>query len=276
MISNMKKVYYILLALAIVACKNGRQASAISEEQAKNDSIAMAMEADSIEREQIFEARGDTIFADLLYGMSKEEAQARIKKFQDNLKRHHLYPQSGFTFAGIDFMGIDIYDFTPSDSYDRYDKSYLLDGKLSSVIWHSSTQWAYSKGGVEHDLNEFISFFEKKFGKPSFKNTDPSYWIIIVDGEQRFIKREVAIWETNKRKVVITIKGEKCPLYDKSDSYSSHKREFGDYQYSIEVSFYDKKAFAEMEAINHAYVEEKGRKERERELQDSLKSINSL
>lgn len=268
----MRHFVYLFVCVALVSicsCNDGVKSSAITSTEI--DSLSV----DSIKRDSIFEARGDTIFANVLYGMNKQEAIQSIKLFQENLK-HPLPRYEGFVFAGIHFMSIDVDDFAPSPYVDvfAYPAADLWKGKLSVVTWRSYSQQANSKDRIEYVLNDFIKFFENRFGKPNFKDTKPSYWLWSHNGKPHFLDKDVAIWETNKRKVAISIRGEKTPLYDESNyDLDSPERE---YKYAIKVSFYDKLALEEMEKCNHDYIEKIGEKEREREKQDSLKSINSL
>lgn len=265
----MKQSFYIICFFFLSICSCNNRANDKESVQLGIDSLVI----DSIKRDSIFEARGDTIFANVLYGMTKQEATQSLKQFQETLK--HPMPQyDGFVFADIHFMNIGVYDFIPSTYVDRYDDAYLWNGKLSTVTWHSYSQHANSKGRIEYVLNDFIKFFENRFGKPNFKNTESSYWLWSERGKPHFLDREVAIWETSKRKISIGIRGEKTPLLDESnyDLYSAER----DYEYVIKVSFFDKKSLAEMEALNKDYIEEQGKKDKERQRQDSLKSINSL
>lgn len=264
----MKQSFYIIcFFLSICSCNNRAN---------DKESVLLGIDSlviDSIKRDSIFEARGDTIFANVLYGMNKQEATQSIKQFQEKLK--HPQPQyDGFVFADIHFMNIGVYDFVPSTYVDRYNDAYLWNGKLSSVTWRSYPQHANSKGRIEYVLNDFIKFFENRFGKPNFMNTESSYWLWSERGKPHFLDREVAIWETSKRKISVGIRGKKTPLLDESnyDLYSPER----DYEYVIKVSFFDKKPLAEMETSNKDFIEEQGKKDRERQKQDSLKSINSL
>lgn len=266
----MKRFVYLFLCIvlySLCSCKDGvkKDVSVIQEV----DTLAL----DSIKRDSIFEARGDTIFANVLYGMSKQEAEQSIKQFQETLK-YPIPNRQGFIFGDIHFMDINVSDFSPSTSVDRYYGAYLWKGKLSSVTWSSYSQYANSKGRIEYVLNDFIKFFENRFGKPNFKNTESSYWLWSDKGRPRFLNRDLAIWETNKRMIVIGIKGEKTPMYD--ESYYELDSQEREYVYSIKVSFFDKKSYEEMEACNHEYIEELGKENRERQKNDSIKSMNSL
>lgn len=265
----MKQSFYIIcfFFLSICSCKNRAN---------DNESVQLGIDTlviDSIKRDSIFEARGDTIFANVLYGMNKQEATESLKKFQENLK-HPLPRFEGFVFADIHFMNITVSDFSPSTSIDHYHNAYLWKNKLSSVVWQSYYQYADSKGRIEYVLNDFIKFFENKFGKPNFKKTEPSYWLLTIKGEQRFIDRDVAIWETSNRIIVIRVIGVNAPKYD--ESYYERNSPERQYKYEIKVSFFDKKAYEEMEECNREFVENLGREERERQRNDSLKSMNSL
>lgn len=275
----MKNLGYMRLLLYTLICAilvsiyscNKRAKSNISV-STETDSLSI----DSIKRDSLFEARGDTIFANVLYGMNKQEAQQSLKQFQENLK--HCDPKiAGFDFAKIHFMEIDVCDFethysTSTTPYD-YD-AFLWKGKLSSVTWNSYYQYANSRGRIEYVLNDFIKYFENRFGKPNFKNTEPSYWLHTVQNEQYFLDKDLAIWETSKRKIVIGIKGVKWPQHDES-TYAPDSKE-REYKYEIIVRFFDKKSLKEMDAYRYDKIEEKGRERREKEKQDSLKSINSL
>ena len=262
-------IYSFVCAVLISVCSCDNRAKDSVTTSTEIDSLAI----DSIKRDSIFEARGDTIFANVLYGMNKQDAERSIKQFQENLK-HPSPNYDGFVFADIHFMKISVQDFAPSSSVDHFYGAMLWKDKLGSVTWSSYTQYANSKGRIEYVLNDFIKFFENRFGKPNFKNTNSSYWLWSRGGKPIFVERDVAIWETSNRKIIITLNGKKAPEYDESnyDLYSPQR----EYEYDIDVSFFDKKALVEMEKCNHDYIEEIGREQRERQRQDSLKSINSL
>ena len=265
----MKKVYYILLTLTIVACNNGKKSSAISEGQAERDSIAMALKADSIEREQLFEARGDTIFGTMRFGMDKIEAQKSANEFMESLKAK----DGGFRF--------DSYFLRPIDNFKEFDelsvddlKHYrflnrLYKGKLYSVCWETFFDDGKDGEEIANRLSKFISYFEIKYGKCSENNLDLCKSFGEYFSQQRvYVHGIVAKWETSKRRIQIELD----EIMD-ADMPTSH---VGLYHYKIRVVFVDK----EVERIVDGLIEEKintdKNKRIEQQKQDSARLINSL
>lgn len=267
----MKKVYYILLALAIVACKNGRQATAISEEQAKKDSIAMAMEADSIEREQIFEARGDTIFGQVRFGMSLKEAQTSADAFVHKFEKNNTgyFEFAGFKFMDFSFENIEEMEvnFLPTD----WNLNRLYKGKLYSTQWVSFIEHASDIDEISQEIEHLISFFENKYGKCSEKNIYIcSNFGKYVNGNRVYADGVIAKWETSKRIIRFDIE----ETVERNDFYEKQGMPF---QYKIKILFVDKN----LEKEASKYIDEVVQRKRDeynnnKQKQDSISMLNAL
>ena len=269
-----KALLFITLLAVCFSCNNRGTGKIDNSNQTTEDSIkqlSLIRQQDSINRERIFEAKGDTIFASVLYGMNRIEAEKNIKSFEKALK-HYDAQIDGFDFGTIHFMNIRLYDYEKfKPSYpDPYENSYLWKGKLSSVEWHSYRLYAGKLNEIEDVLNKFIKFFENRYEKPNLKEVQSSKWFVYNDGNFLFFDAAVAKWETNKRLIEISIEWNKWPK-----TAVEYDKEVG-YEYNINVRFYDKERISEIveyrDSVNKVILEE----EKERQRKDSLKSVNSL
>ncbi len=86
----MRRIIFSIIVLASVfSCKNQGGYKVDNDSQKINDSLAqinLVRQQDSIERERIFVALGDTIFGTVRYGMSQVQANLAISKFEKLLK----------------------------------------------------------------------------------------------------------------------------------------------------------------------------------------------
>ena len=103
----MKKALLSIILIAVCFSCNYRGTSKTgNSDQTTEDSIKqlnLIRQQDSINRERIFKAKGDTIFAGVIYGMSRIEAEENIRSFEKALK--HPYPEfDGFVFGSIHFI----------------------------------------------------------------------------------------------------------------------------------------------------------------------------
>lgn len=266
----MKTITIAILIILLVACSN-RQSNSNQYYESKNDSLLLAHRNDSVNRERIFESKGDTIFAGVLYGMNKIEAEKSIKSFEQALK-HYDANIKGFDFGSIHFMNISLYDyedFKPSCP-DPYENSYLWKGKLSSVEWHSYNLEAQKLNEIENVLNKLIHFFESRYGKPNFKIIQSRNWFVFNDGNYQFFDYNIAKWETKKRLITIGIEWDKWPK-----TYTEIKEGLG-YKYNIDVRFSDKEKISEIVEYRDSINKVIDREGKERRREDSLKYINSL
>ena len=269
-----KALLSIILIAVCFSCNYRGTSKTGNSDQTTEDSIKqlnLIRQQDSINRERIFEAKGDTIFAGVIYGMSRIEAEENIRSFEKALK--HPYPEfDGFVFGSIHFMNIRLYDyedFTPSNP-DPYENSYLWKGKLCCVEWHSYNLYARKSNEIEDVLNKFIEFFENRYDKPNLKKVQSSEWFVCSGGKLRYFDSTVAKWETQKRLIEISIKWNKWP-----ETSEEIDKKVG-YEYNIYVRFSDKVKISEIveyrDSVNEIELEE----EKARRRKDSLKSVNIL
>lgn len=270
-----KTLLSFTLIVVCFSCNYRGTSNTGNVDQTKEDSIKQLThirQQDSINRERIFEAKGDTIFASVLYGMNRAEAEKGIRSFEKALK--HSYPGfDGFVFGTIHFMNIRLYDYEKykHSNPDPYENSYLWKGKLSCVEWHSYKLYASKLNEVEEVLNKFIKFFENRYEKPNLKKVQASNWFVFNnDNKFLFFDAIVAKWETNKRLISISIEWNKWPK-----TAAELDKGIG-YEYYINVRFSDKGTISKIveyrDSVNQVNLE----KEKERQRIDSLKSVNSL
>lgn len=266
----MKNVGYLIVFLTIVimtclfSCKHER-----AYEKSMKDSIVINV--DSLKRDSIFSARGDTIFANVLYGMNKNEAIISINEFQNKFKESD---NSGFRFANIRFMDIDFHDidiyddFFINQSIDDHWGAEFWDGKLSAVTWTSYNYYEKNLAEIEPNVASFIQFLELKFGPANINRANPTHWHYydINDNKEKLIRdNDMAVWETQKCKIIVLMKGLK---YDPYQNYP--------YQYHLCVSFFDKKYLIDSDSIREVMREERKRHIEEQRRKDSTEYINAL
>ena len=218
---------------------------------------------------------GDTIFGEVLYGMDKKQAINGVRKFQKKLdtfkyKQYDKPDGNGFIFADVKFMDIKIVDIEKevldvSTTRGRYYTSFMWKGKLSQIVWESFYISKYSKSEISAQLGDFISFFEKKYGKCTFKGVSSDNWFY-TDYERRknyFSGGTVAEWKTDNRLLQISLKGKECPDFG---------NERGEYKYTIYVRFFDRSIDNEIEN----YIKEKESRNSNRIKEQRQKSVNAL
>ena len=139
----MKKIAIAILTMLFAACSNKQSSMNHVNNDDINDSLMLVNQQDSVRREHIFDSKGDTIFAGVLYGMTRSEAEKNIRSFEKTLKPHFEW-MDGFVFGTINFMPIYLCDFEKDKlgCPDPNRESYLFKGKLCSVVWHSYCQYA--------------------------------------------------------------------------------------------------------------------------------------
>ena len=79
-----KAILSITIVAVCFSCNNRGTTKASESDQTIEDSVkqlSLIRRQDSINRERIFEEKGDTIFANVLYGMNRIEAEKSIKSF---------------------------------------------------------------------------------------------------------------------------------------------------------------------------------------------------
>lgn len=261
---KVKKTFNFIFALCVFCSCNNRP-------NVERTDISVFVNHDSIAREEIFEARGDTVFGNVLYGMNRNEVTQQLKQFEEEALKYSN-SKGDFIFAKVHFMGIDIKDFEKNynQDLDSYSDAFLWKDKLGAVNWKSYKLYAEKKEEIVEILNQFISFFEIKYGKPNFKKTDIKDWMDYINGAFYYLNMNVASWETSNRKISIGINWE-SPL-----GFTAINHSVNDFTYYINILFSDKKAVEEM--MN--YKDEQNQKTKkimdERARQDSIKTINML
>ncbi len=264
-----------LILVSLVSCN---QVTVKDSENQVSDEFSKSRETekkDSIERERIFTALGDTIFGHVLYGMNESDARAAINDFQNSLPESQA-KMFRFTFSGIEFYDINE-DIVNSDKIDfdklkhAYKKQTIIwNEKLCSVIWHSRELCTRTTEEIETQLNTLCSFFENKYGKPNIKkNNEAINRSILIDNDRKliFAGTTYTTWETHDRAIEILLDGKNCPGDGSGTDW---------YVYYIVVRFYNKtimkeiSSFLEQEETHN--IEEFNEKIR----QDSIKAANAL
>ena len=273
----MKKfVIIICFGLLIVACKNNQATNTSSVNS--NNQAQIAFRQDSIKREKIFAALGDTVFGKICYGMSKTQFQKAINEFKKPLKDERT--GDNFNFAGYSFDIYEPYQFEDKRNWSKSDISSLeyslsdkststlfYKGELVSVNWTAVGYSAYLMEQVTDKLNTLISYFEKRYGKPVVNNADKfdeSNIEIGYTGRQKVMAR----WETNNRKIVI---------YYQEIPYGERSRvNTNPYQYDLEVTFLDKQRKRVLNEHIQSIIQKIQDEERAKERQKQKNMENAL
>jgi len=279
----MKRVcLYLLLFFVALSCTNKRSSVSQTNEDSKNDSLLLVQQQDSIERERIFEALGDTAFSGVCYGMKKSQYLKAFDAFKKPLKTKDGFRD--FEFAGYEFYGdegsnvenndsksVDGYPYGLNDIL-KEDRlwTYFYKDKLFSVRWNSG-RCIQSERIVKYSLGKLVSYFEKKYGKPNVNNTDKFNSSLIETGTWHQMK-VIARWETKKKKIIIFYRDLVGSERDKwmNENYPS------DYQYELDVQFLDKTLKKEVDEYIKPILQKFADDYREKIKQDSIKDANAL
>jgi len=251
----MKNVVYFLFALVLISCEENKPINYI-----------YSSEQDSIKREEIFAGLGDTIFADVLYGMNRQEASRSLNEFRSSLSCY-----KGFQFAGTKFNDFELRDIEKVrteelESYlygSVYGYSLLFENELFKVTWHpyNNIDTHHSLEEIEKPINDFLAFFEKRYGKPNKKVESVSQ----LKNNQSIT---YAVWKTENRCIKMIVWFEK--YRDSSNPFKSK------YFYTIGAQFYNPIVFKKAEV----YIEQRKYKLQEMyryfEQEDSIKSSKAL
>lgn len=228
----MKKALLTITLIAIFISCNNRETNKIDKSnQTIEDSILkvnLEHEKDSIAREQIFHQLGDTIFGNVCYGMSQEQANMAINTFTKALKdKNNL----GFYFDGYHFESlhkfINIeelrdyyltsypYGYTPGcESFMRFMKEFkyndwikFFQGKLYSISWISFYEYGDNGNAIFDRVDHLVRVFENKFGQCNEKDTQLcEYFGRIVNGQEVTVVGRIAYWCANSRTISIYLK----------------------------------------------------------------------
>ena len=270
----MNKILYTsigIFILLIVGCKNTNKANAYVEEQAKKDSVALALKNDSTDRERKFAAKGDTVFGRVCYGMNKVQSQKAAKEFCEALKSRSGY---GFIFDTYEFFPIDYFEdieeFSAYDLKHSSDNNRLYKGKLYSVEWKSFRNYGKSGQDIANRLNHLIELFEVKYGKCNEKPLDLcNYFGQYISNREVEVHGYVAKWETTQRRIVIYI-----DELIGSDRGSESANE--PYQYKVSVHFVNKEVEKEVDEYSERAYKADEDAQRQKQIEDSIKMVNSL
>lgn len=270
----MKKLLYTsigIFVLLIVGCKNTNNTSSYNEEQAKKDSVALALKADSIDRERKFAAKGDTVFGRVCYGMNKEQSKKAAKEFCEAFKDKSGY---GFIFDTYDFHSIDYFkeieEFSAYDLKHSSNNNRLFKGKLYSIEWESFRNYGKSGQEIANRLNHLIELFEVKYGKCNEKPLDLcNYFGQYISNKKVVVCGYVAKWETINRKIFIFV--DELVGSDRGSESTNEP-----YQYRVSVHFINKEIEKEVDEYSERVYKENEDAQRQKQIADSIKMVNSL
>ncbi len=258
----------LLVALSFTACKNGASKDASTDYV---DSISIIHKQDSLEREKLIAAKGDTIFGTLCFGMNLIEAQNNAKSFVKKLKG--IY-ENGFLFDSYHFH--DFYSFYNIEDMDvgalqsDYDANRLYKNKLYSIRWESFVNRGSDSHEIEEKVKHFISLFESKYGKCSESNTDLcSYFGRYINNKRIYVDGIIARWETKARGIRIIIDEQ----VERNDYYEQNGMPF---QYKLKVLFVDKRLENEASKYIDGVVKRELEVLKNKQKEDSIKMVNSL
>lgn len=264
-------LFVVFVVVALSACKRNVASNNEGGNTHESDSIAEALSRDSIEREKIFAAKGDTIFGKMLYGMNKSEA---IKEAKDFVKSLSKSQGVGFYFDTFNFLPIEyFYEIESMSASDlKYFTSYnrLFKNKLYSVGWESFVNYGKSGSEIAERIDHLVKLFESKYGKCSENDYNLcSNFGQYVGTNRIYVQGTVAEWRTNERAITFYIK----ELFG-SDRRSESSTE--PYQYKLSVQFVDRVVESEAEQYIDEVLNAHNKAERSQEVEDSIKMMNAL
>ena len=227
---------------------------------------------DSLEREGISEAMGDTAFGGVCYGMNLEQTKKAIADFKASLGFDAT--DYSFYFCHYSFFLSNPHNIEGLSEYDldvSHINALLYRDKLFEIRWESKKNYAKNGEDVINQLNPLISTFETKFGKCSFKDLQPCYYIgrKVINGRLFPVIATVATWKTKDKSIIITIK-------EPIGSDRGHESPDYPLRYNVTISFFHN--FLQEEA--NTYIDSiksiQKKIEQERILNQTKKEINAL
>ena len=271
---DMKKsclFFIVFVVVALSACKRTVASNNESGNTHESDSIAEVASKDSIERERIFAAKGDTIFGKMLYGINKSEAIKEAKEFVTSLSKGQGV---GFYFDTFSFLPIEyFYEIEKmSASGLKYFSSHnrLYKNKLYSVGWESFVNYGKSGSEIAERIDHLVKLFEIKYGKCSKNNYNLCGNFGQYIGTNRiYVEGTVAEWRTNERAITFYIN----ELFG-SDRRSESSTE--PYQYKLSIQFVDRAVESEAEQYIDEVLNAHKKAKRSQEVEDSINMMNAL
>lgn len=280
-----KAILSITIVAVCFSCNNRGTGKASESDHAIEDSIkqlSLIRQKDSIDRERIFDALGDTVFGKVCFGMNKTQYRKAFNEFKKPLKNDKDYYD--FDLAGYEFRGDEGSDVEKNsdktiDGYPyglenilKEDRlwTYFYKDRLFSIRWDS---WRdiQDEDIVKYSIGKIIALFEKKYGKPNVNNTDIFNHSYIETGAWHQMK-VIARWETGKKKIIIFYRDLVGSERDKwmEDNYPSY------YQYELIVQFLDKTIKSEVDEYIKPILQKFADDYKEKMRQDSIKNANAL
>lgn len=290
----MKRILFSIIVLALVcSCKNRGAYKVDNDIQKYIDSLAqinLVRQQDSIERERIFAALGDTVFGTVRYGMSKIQARLAINKFEKSLKDKN---GSGFVFDGYRFLPMDNFvdieylrkdyikyypsGYTPGcEPFMRYMKEFKYNnrikffrGGLYSICWESVYEYGENEYVISEKVAHLIKLFEKKYGKCTEKDLQLcNYFGKIINGKKVIVMGRLAYWEACNKTIEIYLEEIEIDerVYDKDLPF----------KYMITIQFQDIINNNKANKFIDDVMKAEKTIEREKFQEDSVKSANAL
>lgn len=290
----MKKALLFITLVAVCFSCNYRGSSRLGRSnQTIEDSIkqlGIVRQQDSIEREQIFTALGDTVFGRVCYGMNQEQAHLAISKFEQFLEDTK---KQGFKFGGYIFQPMDNfvdienlrkdyiksypYGYTPGcEPFMRYMQEFKYNsrikfykGGLYSISWNSFYEYGENGEVIFDRVNHLIKLFEKKYGKCTEKDLELcDNFGRRINGQKVTVIGRLAYWEANNKTIGIYLKeiemGER--VFDKDSPF----------KYTITIQFQDIIKSANANNFIDEVMKADKAIERDKFQNDSAKSASAL
>lgn len=268
-----------IIGASLISCHNSKSNHQIDKEQIIEDSIKkvnLTRQQDSIDRERIFEALGDTVFRGVCFGMNRSQYQKAFNAFKKPLKKECDFDY--FKLAGIKFRewggtsiennhvrSVEGYPYGLDDILkEKRLGTYFYNNKLFSVEWESE-RLVHDRYVVKSSLIRLITLFEKKYGKTNVNNTED------FNGSWDQLS-EIARWETGKRRIIIYYRDLASSERDKwmEENYPSY------YQYQLIVHFLDKMQKKEVDEYIKPILQKFEDDYRNKLKQDSINNANAL